>query len=39
VANLAVVPLGAGGSITVFNATGATHVVLDVVGWLGADGA
>ena len=31
--NLAVVPLGADGSITVYNGAGNTHVVLDVMGY------
>ena len=33
VANLAVVKVGANGKVSVFNLTGDTHVVLDVVGW------
>ena len=32
-ANLVVVPVGPGGSIAVFLADGAVHVVVDVVGW------
>ena len=39
VANLTVVPVGPDGSIDVFNASGATHVIVDAVGWFGADGA
>lgn len=33
IANLAVVPLGADGSITVYNDQGSTQLVVDVVGW------
>ncbi len=33
VANLAVVKVGTGGRLAIYNLAGATHVVLDVVGW------
>ncbi len=33
VPNLAVVPLGADGAITLYNDQGTTHLVVDVVGW------
>lgn len=39
VANLAVAPLGPDGAIDVFNAYGTTDLILDLVGWFGADGA
>jgi hypothetical protein len=32
-----VVPVGPGGTINVFNAAGTTHVILDVIGWLGPE--
>jgi hypothetical protein len=35
VPNLVVVKLGANGAIDLFNATGSTDVVVDVVGWYG----
>ncbi|GCE75026.1 hypothetical protein [Cellulomonas biazotea] len=38
VPNLAVVPLGADGSITLYNDQGSTHLVVDVVGWYVASG-
>ena len=34
VANLLVARVGAGGTVSVFNNSGSTHVVVDVVGWL-----
>jgi hypothetical protein len=37
-ANLAVVPLGADGAISVFNAAGSVDVVVDVLGWFGPAG-
>ena len=33
VPNLAVVPVGGGGKVSVFNQRGQVHVILDVVGW------
>ncbi len=33
VPNLVTMPLGTGGNVSVFNFTGVTHVVVDVVGW------
>jgi hypothetical protein len=33
VANLAIVPLGADGTIALYNNAGATHLVVDVLGW------
>ena len=41
VANQVVVPLGAGGAVTVYNAVGETDVVVDVAGWFsdGSSGA
>ncbi len=38
VANQVVVPLGAGGAVTVYNAVGETDVVVDVAGWF-SDGS
>jgi hypothetical protein len=38
VPNLVVVKVGAGGKVDLFNRAGATHVVVDVAGWYGADG-
>ncbi|WP_258725671.1 hypothetical protein [Cellulomonas sp. NS3] len=38
VPNLAIVPLGAGDAITLYNDQGRTHVVVDVVGWYVEDG-
>jgi hypothetical protein len=35
VANLVVVKVGTTGAVNVFNRTGSTHVVIDVVGWFG----
>jgi Fibronectin type III domain/Glycosyl hydrolases family 18 len=37
-ANLTVVPVGAGGSVSVFNASGSVDVVADVFGWFGGAG-
>jgi hypothetical protein len=34
-----VVKVGAGGMIDLFNNAGSTHVVADMAGWFGADGA
>jgi hypothetical protein len=36
VPNMVVVPVGTGGQISIFNALGTTHVIVDVVGWFGA---
>jgi hypothetical protein len=33
VANLAIVPLGAGGSVSIFNSAGSTHAIVDVIGY------
>lgn len=33
VANLATVPVGMGGNISIFNNSGSTHVLADLVGW------
>ncbi|MEZ5207553.1 MAG: fibronectin type III domain-containing protein [Acidimicrobiales bacterium] len=39
IANNATVKVGTGGAINVYNASGAVHVIVDVVGWYGpADG-
>ena len=38
-ANLAVVKVGQGGRIGLFNGAGAAHLVADVAGWYGSDGA
>jgi hypothetical protein len=38
-ANLAVVAPGRGGSVSVHNARGRTHVAIEVLGWLSTDGA
>src|SRR5439155_173093 len=38
VANLVTVKVGTGGDVKVYNASGQTHVILDVVGWYGASG-
>jgi hypothetical protein len=38
VPNLAVVEVGADGHVKVYNHTGQTHVILDVVGWFGVPG-
>ena len=39
VPNLVVVKVGAGGKVDLFNYAGAAHVVVDVAGWYGAEGA
>ncbi|MBV8985324.1 MAG: hypothetical protein JO248_12885 [Acidimicrobiia bacterium] len=33
VPNLVVVPIGSGGTFSIYNAQGKTHVIADVVGW------
>jgi hypothetical protein len=35
VANQAIIPVGADGTISIANAAGATHVIVDVQGWFG----
>ena len=35
VPNLVVVPVGTLGNVSIYNNTGSTHVVVDVVGWYG----
>jgi murein DD-endopeptidase MepM/ murein hydrolase activator NlpD len=37
-ASLAVIGVGSGGNVSVFNAAGATDVILDVTGWVAATG-
>ena len=37
VPNLVVVKVGAGGKVNLFNLSGSTHVVADVVGWYGTE--
>jgi murein DD-endopeptidase MepM/ murein hydrolase activator NlpD len=37
-ASLAVVGVGSGGRVSVYNAAGSTDVILDVAGWVAADG-
>jgi hypothetical protein len=39
VPNLVIAKVGADGKVSVYNNAGATHLVFDVVGWFGADGA
>jgi hypothetical protein len=39
VANQVIVPIGIGGRISIANAAGLVHVVVDVQGWFGEDGA
>lgn len=39
VPNLVVVKVGAGAKVTLYNNSGATHVVADVAGWYGDDGS
>jgi hypothetical protein len=39
VANQSIVPVGADGRIRIANNAGATHVIVDVQGWFGDDGA
>ena len=34
VPNMVIVPVGGDGSISIFNATGQTHVLVDVLGWI-----
>jgi len=36
--NMVIVPVGVDGSITVYNATGSVHVIVDVLGWFAAAG-
>ena len=36
--NMAIVPLGTGGAIDLFNSAGTTHLAVDVMGWFGATG-
>ena len=38
VANQVVMPLGAGGAVTVYNAQGSVDVIVDVAGWYGSGG-
>ena len=38
VSNLAVLKVGANGRVSMFNSTGATHVVIDVAGWYSGTG-
>ena len=38
IANAAVVKLGTGGAMSIYNSTGATHVVVDVVGYFSSGG-
>jgi hypothetical protein len=39
VPNLVVAKVGADGKVAVYNDAGSAHVILDVVGWFGSDGA
>ncbi len=39
VPNLVVAKVGADGKVAVYNLSGTTHVIFDVVGWFGAEGA
>jgi sugar lactone lactonase YvrE len=39
VANMAVAKVGSDGKVSIYNAAGATHVVVDVVGWYGDQGS
>jgi hypothetical protein len=39
VSNLVIAKVGADGKVAIYNAFGSTDVVLDVVGWFGANGA
>ncbi|MBV8986387.1 MAG: right-handed parallel beta-helix repeat-containing protein, partial [Acidimicrobiia bacterium] len=39
VPNLVVAKVGANGRVSIYNAQGNTHVVVDVAGWFGTDGA
>ncbi|MBI2706644.1 MAG: hypothetical protein HYX32_15340 [Actinobacteria bacterium] len=36
VANLAIVPVGSGGEITIFNNAGTTNAIVDIEGWYGS---
>ncbi len=36
IANMVIVPIGAGGQISFFNEVGQTHLLVDVLGWFGA---
>jgi len=38
IANTVIVPVGADGSITVYNSDGSTQVIVDISGWLAAPG-
>jgi hypothetical protein len=38
VSNLVMVPLGAGGAVSLFNLAGAADVIVDVQGWFGGEG-
>ena len=37
--NLAIVPLGDGGAVSIYNDAGLTHAAVDVLGWIPADSA
>ncbi len=39
VPNMVMAKVGADGKVSVYNLTGTTHVIFDVVGWYGAEGA
>ncbi len=39
VANLVTVGVGSGGEVSLYNESGATHLIVDVVGWFTADGS
>lgn len=39
VANLVIAKLGTGGRITLFNSAGATHLLVDVTGWMATGSA
>ena len=39
VANLALVPVGPNGTVSIFNSAGGINVVVDIEGWVGADAA
>ena len=39
VTNVVVAKVGADGKVAVYNAAGSAHVIFDVVGWFGSDGA
>ena len=36
VPNMVIVPVGAGGSISIFNSSGSTHLAVDILGWFPA---